>query len=70
MLLSLTSIRIESVNNNMADEDDMEEDGYDGLSDVDEDSDEDFDFVVPVDEEHLGGRVQTYTNNMQRKITR
>ena len=48
MLLSLTSIRIESVNNNMADEDDMEEDGYDGLSDVDEDSDEDFDFVVPV----------------------
>ena len=54
----------------MADEDDMEEDGYDGLSDVDEDSDEDFDFVVPVDEEHLGGRVQTYTNNMQRKITR
>ena len=70
MLLSLTSIRIESVNNNMADEDDMEEDGYDGLSDVDEDSDEDFDFVVPVDEEQLGGRVQTYTNNMQRKITR
>lgn len=54
----------------MADEDDMEEDGYDGLSDVDEDSDEDFDFVVPVDEEQLGGRVQTYTNNMQRKITR
>lgn len=39
----------------MADEDDMEEDGYDGLSDVDDDSDEDFDFVV--DEEHLDGRV-------------
>lgn len=39
----------------MADEDDLEEDGYDGLEDVHDDSDEEF--VLAIEQEHVVGKV-------------